>query len=181
MQNTKKEKRSQSAKTTNNNNNKNPDLLTNNKEASLQRLQQLQTTTTKTLTLCRVQTTTKKQLYVQLVQNMKPVETASTSSREHQASKNVHSRRWTSSINLWKCTLFLRCLSEELQNISISIVFPQPENQAINHSIKKASKTFISSLLMKSCSKFQSENSNHSDNVLSVSWHHLSGTHCQPL
>ena len=33
------------------------------------------------------------------------------------------------------------------------------------------------------CSKFQSESSNHLDNVLSVSWHHLtgSGTRCQPL
>ena len=39
----------------------------------------------------------------------------------------------------------------------------------------------LSGLLKKSCSKFQSENSNHSDNILSVSWHHLSGTHCRPL
>ena len=34
---------------------------------------------------------------------------------------------------------------------------------------------------IKSCSKFQSEISNHLDNVLSVSWHHLSGILCRPL
>ena len=39
----------------------------------------------------------------------------------------------------------------------------------------------LSDLLMKSCSKFQSEISNHLDNVLSVSWHHLSGILCRPL
>ena len=32
----------------------------------------------------------------------------------------------------------------------------------------------LSDLLMKSCSKFQSEISNHLDNVVSVPWHHLS-------
>ena len=84
-------------------------------EYKQQQLQQQKTKQKQTKNwLCRVQTTTKKQLYVQLVQNMKPVETVSASSREHQASENVHSRRWTSSMNLWKCTLFLRCLSEEL-------------------------------------------------------------------
>ena len=39
----------------------------------------------------------------------------------------------------------------------------------------------LSDLLMKSCAKFQSEISNHLDNVLSVSWHHLSGILCRPL
>ena len=39
----------------------------------------------------------------------------------------------------------------------------------------------LSDLLMKSCSKFQSKISNHLDNVLSVSWHHLSGILCRPL
>ena len=39
----------------------------------------------------------------------------------------------------------------------------------------------LSDLLMKSCSKFQSEISNHLDNVLSVSWHHLFGILCRPL
>ena len=39
----------------------------------------------------------------------------------------------------------------------------------------------LSDLLMKSCSKFQSEISNHLDNVISVSWHHLSGILCWPL
>ena len=39
----------------------------------------------------------------------------------------------------------------------------------------------LSDLLMKSCSEFQSKISNHLDNVLSVSWHHLSGILCRPL
>ena len=39
----------------------------------------------------------------------------------------------------------------------------------------------LSDLLTKSCSKFQSENSDHSDNILSVSWHYLTGTQCRPL
>ena len=39
----------------------------------------------------------------------------------------------------------------------------------------------LSGLLMKSCCKFQGENSSHSDNAFSVSWHHLFEAHCRPL
>ena len=39
----------------------------------------------------------------------------------------------------------------------------------------------LSDLLMKSCSKFQSEISNHLNNFLSVSWHRLSGILCRQL
>ena len=39
----------------------------------------------------------------------------------------------------------------------------------------------LSDLLLKSCKKFQSKISNYLDDVLSVSWHHLSGILCRPL
>ena len=49
------------------------------------------------------------------------------------------------------------------------------------HTYKVSCSLLSSILLMKSCSNFQSKISDHSDNVLRVSWHHQFGIHCQPL